>query len=122
MVYLFADCAFTDFFQASGISPDEAAHEAQGHVADLTPAVVDDKSMPAVRHADCLGDTGVPALLPEDRVGNRRWDGVVLLARNDEQGSRSGFLELALAWVQGLMFAVAAWNNGVPDAGTANVS
>src|SRR5258708_39841519 len=37
-------------------------------------------------------------------------------------GPRSGFLLSALASVKGLRLAVAAWNSGVPEAGTANVA
>jgi hypothetical protein len=39
-----------DFAQVSGVLPHEAADEVQGYVADPTPAVVNDKTMPAVRH------------------------------------------------------------------------
>src|SRR3979409_853124 len=35
-------------------------------------------------------------------------------------GPRSGFRVLTFASVHGLRLAVAAWNNGTPDAGTAN--
>src|SRR5216683_5557774 len=37
------------------------------------------------------------------------------------RGPRSGFSISTFASVQGLRLAVAAWNNGAPDAGTANV-
>src|SRR5882672_6807733 len=59
---------------------DPAFDEVQGHVADFAPAVVDDKSVPAVGHGDRLGHAGVLALLVEDGLGDGRWGGVVLLA------------------------------------------
>jgi hypothetical protein len=83
-------------------------------MGDLVPAVVDGQRVSSVGALHELGDTWVLEVLLVRRVGDRVRDGVVLLARNDEDGSTVLRLEGLLGLAERVQLAT-AWKMGTPN-------
>jgi hypothetical protein len=101
---------------------DEAPDEAERHLGDLMPAIVDRERVAAAWDLDDLGDSLVAPLLLEGGVGYSRETVWSFSPEMISSGPRSGFVLFTFTSVHGFRLAVAAWKSGTPAAGTAKVS
>ena len=77
---------------------DEPLHEAERDLGHLPPAVVDGKSVSSARDLGELRDARVGLLDLVGGLGDRAWDRVVVLTRDDQQRSAVGVLVVNLVF------------------------
>src|SRR3989442_11311436 len=98
----------------TGLS-DESLDERERRVGDLPPAAVDRERVSAVRDLYDLGHALVAPLLLEGSVRDGPWDGVVLLAGDDQQRSTVGVLGGHLCFGPGIQVGggrLEEWHTG----------
>src|SRR5258708_19409762 len=92
--------------------------ECQGRVGHLAPARIDDERVPAVGQLDDLGHPRVALLLLVGSFSNRRRDGVILYAFDDQKRAALGILGVDLGLGPGVEVLIASLENSSPRAGT----
>ena len=65
-----------------------------------------------------FGHAGIALLVVETGCADGRWDGVVLLACDDQQRAKVGVVDVDLGFGEWVTLASTSWNNGMPDAAT----
>src|SRR5258708_24710638 len=91
--------------------------ECQGRVGHLAPARIDDERVPAVGQLDDLGHPWVALLLLVGSFSNRRRDGVILYAFDDQKRAALGILGVDLGLRPGGEVLSGSLENSLPRPG-----
>src|SRR5258708_37625716 len=91
--------------------------ECQGRVGHLAPARIDDERVPAVGQLDDLGHPRVALLLLVGSFSNRRRDGVILYAFDDQKRAALGVLGVDLGLGPGVEVLSGSLGNSLARAG-----